>query len=225
MSFSVGSPVLWVGFTLVVLTLLAIDLGVFHRASHEVHFREAVIWTAVWITLALLFDGALYWRYGSRIGLEFFTGYLIEYSLSVDNIFVFLLIFRYFGVSRQPQYRVLFWGIIGALGMRAVFILVGAALLHRFSWATFLFGGFVIWAGMKMLLGEDIEVHPDRNIALRLFRKFIRTAPHDFGDRLVVRRRGKLWATPLLLVLIVIEVTDIAFAADSIPAIFAVTRD
>jgi TerC family integral membrane protein len=205
--------------------MLALDLGVFHRKAHAIGFREALIWTLVWIALALLCNTGIYVYSGHQKGLEFLTGYVIEYALSVDNLFVFLLIFRYFSVPVPFQHRILFWGILGALIMRLLFILVGSALLARFEWTAFIFGAVVILGGIKMLKEEEVEVHPERNLVLRIFRRFVPTTHQDTGASLVVRRDGRFYATPLLLVLLVVEATDVAFAADSIPAIFAITRD
>lgn len=222
---SIGSPVLWIGFGVFILGMLALDLGVFHRTAHEVHHREAVLWSVFWIGLALAFNACIYLWFGHERALEFFTGYLIEKSLSVDNIFVFILIFRYFAVPAQFHHRVLFWGILGALVMRIVFILLGVALLNAFHWIIYLFGGFLIFTGIKMLKGAEVEVHPDRNPAVRMFRRFVPATATYSGARFFVRQNGRTYATPLMLVLVVVEATDVVFAADSIPAIFAVTRD
>lgn len=222
---SVGTPLLWIGFTVFVLALLALDLGVFHRHAHAVGHREALIWTIVWIGLAVAFNVWIYWEFGSQHGLEFLTGYVIEKSLSVDNIFVFVLIFRYFAVPPQLQHRVLFWGIVGALIMRAVFILLGAVLIQQFHWVIYLFGGFLVFTGIKMLRGSDVEVHPERNPVVHLVRRFVPISGEYQGAHFFVRQHGRWIATPLLLVLAVIEGTDLVFAVDSIPAIFAVTRD
>ena len=221
----VGSPLLWAGFAIFVLCMLVLDLRVFNRRAHEVRYREALIWTLVWVSLALLFNAGIYVHFGHQRGLEFLTGYLIEYALSVDNIFIFLVIFQYFSVPSAFQHRVLFWGIIGALVMRLLFILLGAALLRHFEWIIFVLGGFVVLTGVNMLRGRKAKERPDRNLILRLFKKFVPTVSDAFGSKLVVRRNGRLHATPLLLVLVVVEGTDLAFATDSIPAIFAVTRD
>ena len=221
---SIATPWLWAGFTLLVLALLALDLGVFHRREHAVRTREALIWTAVWIALALVFNAAVYHWFGPERALEFFTGYLIEKALSVDNIFVFIVIFTYFKVPPAYHHRVLFWGILGALVMRAVFILLGAALLQQFHWVIYIFGALLLITGTKML-SRAIEVHPERN---PLFRLFTRVAPsvNDYrGARFTVTEGGRRYATPLLLVLICVEATDIVFAVDSIPAIFAITTD
>jgi len=222
---SIGNPILWIGFTLFVLAMLALDLGVFHRKSHAVGHREALIWSVVWISLALTFNVGIYHWFGGQYGLEFLTGYLIEKALSVDNIFVFILIFSYFAVPNEYQHRVLFWGILGALVMRAIFIFLGVVLLEQFHWIIFVFGGFLVYAGIKMLRGSEVEVHPERNPAVRLLQKFVPVTAQYHGSRFFVRQDGRLHATPLLVVLVVVEATDMVFAVDSIPAIFAVTRD
>jgi TerC family integral membrane protein len=219
------SPILWIAFGIFVFLMLALDLGVFHRKAHEIRHREAFIWTVVWIALALLFYLGVHLQFGKQRGLEFFTGYVIEYALSVDNLFIFLLIFRYFSVPVRLQHRVLFWGILGALAMRLPFILLGTVLLAKFEWVAYLLGGIVILGGIKMMKEEEVEVHPERNLVLRIVRRFVPIAFHDTGDGLFVRRDGRTWATPLLLVLVVVEATDLVFAADSIPAVLAVTRD
>ncbi|HEX9597117.1 MAG TPA: TerC family protein [Anaerolineales bacterium] len=225
MTQGVGSPLLWIGFTAFVLAMLALDLGVFHRKAHAVGHREALIWTLVWVSLAVSFNVWIFLRFGSQLGLEFLTGYLIEYSLSIDNIFVFIIIFRYFSVPAASQHRALFWGILGALIMRAVFILLGAALIENFHWIIYLFGAFLVYTGYKMVNGHDMEVHPERNPIVRLFQRAVPITSQYEGSRMLVRQRGRWMATPLLLVLAVIEGTDLVFAVDSIPAIFAVTRD
>lgn len=222
---SVGTPALWAGFTLFVIALLALDLLVFHRRAHEVRPKEAMAWSAGWVSLALLFNVGVYKVFGPVRGLEFLTGYLIELALSVDNLFVFIIIFSTFGVPRVYQHRVLFWGILGAQIMRAVFILLGAALIQRFHWIIFVFGAFLLYTGVKILLGRGTEVHPEHNLALRLFRKVVPTKPGMHEGRFVVTVGGRRYATTLLLVLVVVEATDLVFAVDSIPAIFAVTRD
>lgn len=222
---SVGSPLLWIGFTVLVLGMLALDLGVFHRKAHEIHPREALILSLFWIGLSLLFNVAVYIWFGHEKALEFITGYLIEKALSVDNIFVFLVIFSFFSVPRVYQHRVLFWGILGAIVMRAIFILLGGILLEKFHWMIFIFGGFLVLTGIKMLVHRDAEHHPDRNPLFRMFRRFIPAVSEYHGDRFLVRINGRRFATPLLLVLISVEATDVVFAIDSIPAIFAVTRD
>jgi tellurite resistance protein TerC len=216
---------MWIGFTAVVLVMLALDLGVFHRKAHVVKVRESLIWTGVWISLALLFCGGVYLKLGADHALEFAAGYLIEKALSVDNIFVFLIIFSTFGVKPALQHRVLFWGVLGALVLRAVFIGLGAALLHRFHWVGYVFGAFLIYTGIKLLLSRSVEAHPDHNPLFRLFRRFVPSVTHDGGGHFTVVENGRRYATPLLLVLVAIEATDIVFAVDSIPAIFAITDD
>jgi tellurite resistance protein TerC len=216
---------LWAGFNLFILAMLALDLGVFHRKSHEVSIREATVWSAVWITLALIFNAGLWFFRGSEPALQFFTGYLIEKSLSVDNIFVIALIFSYFAVPSIYQHRVLFWGILGALVMRAVFILAGAALLAKFHWVIYVFGAFLILTGIKMALHRNAEMHPENNPVLRLVRRLV-PVTHEYREsHFFVREKGVLMATPLFLVLVLVETTDLIFAVDSIPAIFAVTED
>lgn len=225
MTQSIGSPLLWAGFTLFVLAMLVLDLGVFHRKAHRIGHREAFLWTLVWIGLAVVFNVGIYIWFGPQHALEFLTGYLIEKALSVDNIFVFLLIFSYFAVPAAYQHRVLFWGILGALIMRAAFIFLGTILLQTFHWVIFIFGGFLVYAGVQMLRGKEVEVHPERNPAVRLFQKYVPATAHYHGARLLISQNGRTYATPLLLVLVVVEATDLVFAVDSIPAIFAVTRD
>jgi tellurite resistance protein TerC len=222
---TIGTPLLWVGFTLLVLSMLALDLGVFHRRAHAVRVREALLWTAVWITVALLFNLGVYSWFGPERGLEFLTGYLIEKALSVDNIFIFLVIFSYFAVPAALQHRVLFWGILGAMVLRGVFILLGTALLQKFHWVIYLFGAFLIFTGIKLLLQKASEVQPERNPLFRLFRRAVPAVADYHGSHFTVVEDGKRYATPLLLVLVGVEVTDIAFAVDSIPAIFAITMD
>jgi tellurite resistance protein TerC len=222
---SVGTPALWVGFVLFVLAMLALDLGVFHRKAHAVGTREALAWSALWVALALVFNlGVTRW-FGPERGVEFLTGYLIEKALSVDNIFVFLVIFSYFGVPAAYQHRVLFWGVLGAIVFRVTFILLGSALLGAFHWVIYLFGGLLIVTGVKMLRAGDERVHPERNPVLRLLRRYVPVTGDYHGARFLVRREGRLLATPLLLVLAVVEATDVVFAVDSIPAIFAITLD
>ncbi len=225
MPISIGSPMLWIGFNAVVVGLLVLDLWVFHRQAHEVKTKEALAWSIVWIALALLFNLAVGVWFGRDRALEFLTGYLIEKALSVDNLFVFLVIFSYFSVPAALQHRVLFWGIIGALVMRAVFIFAGAALLHTFHWVIFVFGGFLIFTGVKILAQKESEVHPEHNPVIKLFKRIIPMTANYDGARFTVVRDGRRLATPLLLVLLVVESTDVVFAVDSIPAIFAVTKD
>ncbi|HLK88629.1 MAG TPA: TerC family protein [Polyangia bacterium] len=220
-----GEPLAWGVFGVVIAVMLALDLGVFHRQAHVIRTREAAIWSLVWIGLALLFNLLVYFRAGADKGLEFFQAYLIEKALSVDNLFVFLAAFSFFAVPANLQHRVLFWGILGALVTRGVFIAVGAALLAAFHWVTYIFGVFLVLTAARLLFGGDEEVHPEKNPVLRLFRRFVRSTPDYAGKHFFVRQGGKLFATPLLTVLVVIEATDVVFAVDSIPAVFGVTRD
>jgi len=215
----------YAGFLVFVLAMLAIDLGLFHRESHSVSIREAAGWTIAWITMALLFAVGLWWRSGSDRALEFVAGYLIEYSLSMDNIFVFVLIFTFFAVPPAYQHRVLFWGILGALVMRGLMIAAGAALIERFEWIIYIFGGFLVFTGIRMAFHKDEAVHPENNPLIRLVTRFVRVTPKFEGDRFFVRDAAGLAATPLFVVLLMVESTDLIFAVDSIPAIFAVTRD
>jgi tellurite resistance protein TerC len=212
-------------FTLFVLGLLALDLGVFHRRAHVVSIREAAIWSAFWIVLSLLFNAGLYFAWGREPGLEFLTGYVLEKSLSMDNVFVFAVIFAYMGVPALAQHKVLFWGILGALVMRGIFIMAGAALIARFHWVLYLFGVFVLVTGVRLLRQGHEEVHPEKNPVLRLARKYLPVTTGYEGSRFFVRQAGRWMATPLLMVLLVVETTDVVFATDSIPAIFAVTID
>lgn len=214
----------WVGFNLFVVALLAIDLGVFHRNAHEVSLREAGIWSVVWVALALLFNVALYVFWGAGPALEFLTGYLIEKSLSVDNLFVFVLLFTYFAVPAKYQHRVLFWGVLGALVMRGAFIAAGAYMLQQFHWVIYLFGAVLVVTGIKMARRVD-AYDPSRNPVLRLARRFLPLADRYHGQNFWVRDGGKWVATPLFLVLLLVEFTDLVFAIDSIPAIFAVTNE
>jgi tellurite resistance protein TerC len=216
---------LWGGFCLFVLILLAFDLGVIHRRAHVVSIREAALWSVFWITLALLFNLGIYFWRGTDIALEFLTGYLIEKSLSVDNLFVFVVIFSAFGVPALLQHRVLFWGILGALVMRGALILLGAVLIKQFHWIIYLFGLFLIITGIRLLVRRENEIAPENNLLVKLARRVLPITAQFEGARFFVRRGGRLTATLLLLVLLVIESTDLVFALDSIPAIFAVTDD
>jgi len=221
----------WAGFNLTVLAILALDLGVLHRRSEKVSLKEASTWSAVWVALSLCFAFAIYRTMGKESGLEFLTGYLIEYALSVDNIFVFVLIFSYFSVPEKYQHRVLFWGIIGALVLRGVMIVAGSALVSRFAWTLYVFGAFLVFTGVRMALQKDgAAYNPDRDPVLSLARKLVPVTDDYRGDKFFVResdKAGKLryFATPLFIVLLIVDTTDIIFATDSIPAIFAVTRD
>jgi len=221
----------WVGFNVVVLAILALDLGVLHRRSEKVSLKEAASWSAVWVALSLGFAFAIYQTMGKESGLEFLTGYLIEYALSVDNIFVFVLIFTYFKVPEKYQHRVLFWGIIGALVLRGVMIVAGSALVTRFAWTLYIFGAFLVFTGVKMAFQKDEDVYnPERDPILRLARRLVPVTDDYHGDKFFIRQPGKTGrlryaATPLFIVLLIVDTTDIIFATDSIPAIFAVTRD
>src|ERR1051325_11920817 len=220
-----GSTWLWIGFSLFILTMLSLDLGLFNRKAHTIRYREAWIWSGVWITLALLFAGLVFHYQGSQRGFEFLTGYLIELSLSVDNLFVFLLIFSYFKVPAKFQHRVLFWGVMGALIMRLTMIFIGAALINRFHWIIYIFGGFLVYTGIKMFRQEEIDIQPEQNPLVRLVTRFLHIARHYVEEKFFTKTNGKRTGTLLLLVLMVVEVTDLVFAVDSIPAIFAITRD
>ncbi|MBI2678797.1 MAG: TerC family protein [Candidatus Koribacter versatilis] len=226
--------IFWLAFNLFVLAMLALDLGVFHRKEHVVKFKEALAWTAVWVTLAGVFAVLLYFfghtmaasaRPNHELSLEFLTGYLIEESLSVDNLFVFLLIFRYFKVPKHDQHTVLFWGIIGALVMRAIFIFAGIGLINRFHWLIYVFGGFLVYTGIKLFKQEHAEVHPERNPLVNLFRNVVPVTRDYHGKHFFIRQESRLYATPLLIVLLIIETTDVVFAVDSIPAVLAITRE
>lgn len=222
---SIGTPALWAGFLALVLLLLAVDIAAYRRNPHEMSVREASAWTAGWVGVALLFGAGILWRFGHRPGVEYLTGYIIEYALSVDNLFVFILVFRTFGVPAVHQRRVLLWGILGAMIMRAAFILAGAALIARFHWLLYVFGAFLIYTGGKILLGHDVETHPENNPVLKLFGKVFPVVRHFGNGNFLVKHKGRWYATALLPVLLVVEATDVVFAVDSIPAVFGVTRD
>ena len=225
----------WVLFNVFVLAMLALDLGVFNRNAHHIKFREAIIWSAVWVTLAIAFTALIYFRGhlitgdfdrpNSTLSLEFITGYLIELSLSVDNLFVFLLIFRYFKVPSDYQHKVLFWGIVGALIMRAIFIAVGVGLIRRFHWVIYIFGAILIYSGWKLLFQKGDHVDPSKNPVLKFARRWLRVTHEYVEDKFFVRRTRVSYATPLFLVLLVVETTDVIFAVDSIPAVLAVTNE
>jgi tellurite resistance protein TerC len=220
---------LWIGFNVFVLAMLAVDLFVFHREAHEVTTREAAGWTALWVALALMFGAGVYAFMGRESGLEYFAGYLIEKALSVDNIFVFVLIFGYFRVPLQYQHRVLFWGILGALVMRGAMIAAGAYLIHQFHWVIYVFGAFLVFTGIRMAIQAEHEIEPEKNPVIRLMRRLFPVSAVYHGQKFFVREqvggRSRLVATPLLVVLTLVETTDLIFAVDSIPAIFAVTQD
>lgn len=215
----------WIGFNFFVLIMLVVDLGVFHRKKHVIKIKEAFIWTTVWLTLALIFNYGLYYFFGKEKALEFLTGYLIEKSLSVDNIFVFILIFSYFNVPSIYQHKVLFWGIIGALIMRMIFIFAGVALINEFHWLIYIFAVFLVFTGIKMLLQAEPKINPDKNPVVRLLKKIFPVTESFQGDSFFVKRNAKIFATPLFIVVLVVEVSDLIFAVDSIPAILALTND
>ena len=221
-----GYPIwAWVGFNAFILFMLLLDLGLFNRNVHVITYKEAAIWSAVWVTLGLIFGAIVFYYLGSDTGLKYLTGYLIEKSLSVDNLFVFLLLFSYFKVPARYQHRVLFWGVLGALVMRAVMIGLGAALISRFEWIIYIFGAFLVYTGIQMFRHEDEEPHPENNPAVRFITRFIPITRHYEGQKFFTRVGGRVHGTLLMLVLIVVEVTDLIFAVDSIPAIFAITTD
>jgi len=220
-----NSILLWVGFNVFVLIMLALDLGVFHRHSHEVKFKEAMTWSAVWIGLALIFNAGVWYYFGETKAIEFLTGYIVEKSLSIDNIFVFVLIFSAFQVPAAYQHRVLFWGVFGALIMRAIFIFAGVSLIAKFHWIIYVFGVFLIITGIKIARDKGTKINVENNALLSLLRRFIPVTSEYFKSSFLVRISGKLHATPLLLVLILVETTDLIFAVDSIPAILAITSD
>lgn len=220
-----NSATLWIGFSLFILLMLSLDLGLFNRKAHAIRYREAAIWSGVWISLAMIFAGIVFWYQGSDLGFKFLTGYVIELSLSVDNLFVFILIFSFFKVPAKVQHRVLFWGVMGALIMRLTMIFIGAALINRFHWVIYIFGAFLVYTGIKMFRQEDTDIMPEDNPIVRAVTRHIPITRHFEGDAFFTRVNGKLTGTLLLLVLIVVEVTDLVFAVDSIPAIFAITTN
>jgi len=222
---SIGSPALWGGFLLFVLLMVALDLGVFHKQAHQVSLREAAGWSLVWVSLAGVFNLGVWWWFGPERALEFTAGYVIEKALSVDNIFVFVVIFGALRIPAALQHRVLIWGIIGALVLRALFIGLGTALISRFHWAIYVFGGILLITGIKLLFAGSEEPHPEKNPLVRLFRRIVPSTPMLHGQNFFVRENGRLVSTPLLMALVTIEATDVVFAVDSIPAIFAVTLD
>lgn len=215
----------WIGFIVFVIAMLVVDLKVFHRDEHEVSVKEALVWSAIWIGLALLFNAGIYFWLGGERALEFLTGYLIEKSLSMDNLFVFLLIFAYFGVAPRYQHDVLFWGILGALVMRGVFVAAGVTLIEQFHWIIYVFGAFLIYTGIKLALEKDKEINPESNPVLKLFRRFVPVSDKYHGKKFFIKQAGRMVATPLFVVLLVIETTDVVFAVDSVPAVLAITHD
>jgi len=218
-------PIFWIAFCVGTALLLALDMFVFHRKAHEPSLRESAMWTVFWCSLALIFNGWVWWRFGHEAGLSFFTGYLVEWSLSMDNVFVFVVIFSYFGVPLKYQYRVLFWGILGAIGMRLTFILAASELLEQAQWIFYLFGAFLIYTGIKLASAHGVEANPDHNLVLRLARRYLPVAKGSHGDKFFIRQDGKLFVTSLFLVLLVVESTDVVFAIDSVPAIFGITNE
>ena len=222
---SIGSPLLWGVFLSLLLIALAIDLGVIHKRSHELSFKEASVATLVWIVLALFFNYWLYHEYGSKPALEFLAAYVVEKALSVDNIFVFIMLFTYFGVPAKLQHRVLFFGIIGAVVFRGAFIFIGSLLLQQFHWILYLLGALLIYTGVKLLRNQELEVEPEKNMLVKFARKMIPVTSDFREDHFFVREGGRTWATPLFIVLIAVETTDVVFATDSIPAVFAITQD
>ena len=216
---------LWIGFNLFVLLLLVLDLGVFHRKAKVISVKEALAWTRVWVVMAFLFNIFVYYYFGEVKAFEFFTGYLIEKSLSVDNIFVIILIFSYFNVPAEYQHKVLFWGILGALIMRVCFILAGVELIHKFHWLIYIFGSFLIFTGIRFLVQNETKFDPEKNPVVKLVRKVFRVTPAFEKDKFFIKRDNVLWATPLFLVVVLIEATDLIFAVDSIPAILAISDD
>jgi TerC family integral membrane protein len=220
-----NSAALWIGFSLFILLMLSLDLGLFNRKAHTIRYREAAIWSAVWIALAMIFAGIVFWDQGVDPGLKFLTGYVIELSLSVDNLFVFLLIFSFFKVPAKVQHRVLFWGVLGALIMRLTMIFIGATLINRFHWILYIFGAFLVYTGIKMFRQEDNDIQPEENPLVKAVTRYIPITRHYEEQKFFTRVNGKLTGTLLLLVLVIVEVTDLVFAVDSIPAIFAITTN
>ena len=216
---------IWVCFIGFVLFMLVLDLGVFHRKSHEIKIKEALIWSTVWISLALIFNYGIYVFLGKEKAIEFLTGYIVEKSLSVDNLFVFIMLFAYFKVDVKHQHKVLFWGILGALVMRAIFIFAGVALINKFHWIIYILGALLIFTGIKMLFHKEENIDPDRNPLVKLFKKIFPVTEKEHGDKFFVRLNGRTVATPLFIVLLMVEFTDLIFAVDSIPAILAITND
>ncbi len=222
---TVGSPGLWIGFIAFVLAMLALDLGVFHRSAHVVRFKEALGWSAVWVGLALLFNAGIWWKFGTEPGVQFLTGYLIEKSLSIDNIFVFVIVFSSLRIPALYQHRVLFWGILSALLLRAAMIFAGVAMLQRFHWLIYVFGAFLIFTGVKLFLNRNQEEHPENSAVMKWARRVIPSSSSFDGHHFFTKENGRRLATPLFMALILVEMTDVIFALDSIPAIFAVTQD
>ncbi|MCE5348069.1 MAG: TerC family protein [Bacteroidales bacterium] len=215
----------WIGFGILIFTMLALDLGIFNRKEHKVSVKEAAKWVIVWVTVALLFNLFVLNELGKTKAMEFFTGYVIEYSLSVDNIFVFILIFSYFSVKPEYQHKILFWGILGALVMRGIFIFAGVALINKFHWIVIIFGAFLLLTGIKMLTQKEKPMDPEKNPVIRFFRKFFPVSESLHGGKLFAKEKGRYLATPLFLVLLVVESSDLIFAVDSIPAVLSISQD
>jgi len=222
---SIGSPTLVIGFIVFVLAMLGLDLGVFHRKHHKVSFREAMVWSVIWVGLAMVFNLAVYLWFGSETALEFFTGYVIEKALSVDNLFVFVAIFTYFNISPMWQHRVLFWGILGALVMRALFIVVCGTMLSHFHWTMYLFGGILLLTGIKLFYQKNQDVAVDRTLIVRALKRLFPVTDEHHGARFFIKQNSRWFITPLFLALVTVEVSDLVFAVDSIPAVFAITSD
>lgn len=220
-----GQTILWIVFATVVVVMLVLDLGVFHRRAHVVSVREALGWSGIWIGLALLFNLAIYFLLGTEKALLFLAGYLTEESLSIDNLFVFYVIFGYFGIPSVYQHRVLFWGIVGAMVMRGIFIALGLTIIERFHWSVYIFGAFLIFTGIRLATGKELKFRPERNPLVRLARRFIPFTSELHGSKFFIRGKGRRVATLLLFVLLVVEATDILFAIDSVPAVVAITQD
>ena len=219
------SLILWIGFTAFVLIMLFLDLFVFHKKSHEIKIKEAIIWSVVWISLALIFNYGIYLRFGQEKAMEFLTAYVIEKSLSVDNLFVFIMIFGYFNIDTKYQHKILFWGILGALVMRIIFIFAGIQLMQNFHWIIYVFGAFLIYTGIKIPFEKDKKIEPDKNPLVRLFKRFMPVTNDLHGDKFFVKINAKTFATPLFITLIIIEFSDLIFAVDSIPAVLAISSD
>lgn len=219
------TTILWVGFNAFVIVMLILDLGVFHKKAHEIKVKEAILWSIFWVVLSLLFNAGIYFYAGYNMALLFFTAYIVEKSLSMDNIFVFIMIFTYFKVNPVYQHKVLFWGVLGALIMRAIFIFAGIALIEKFDWILYIFGAFLIYSGYKMMKEKDKEVHPEKNPVLKLAHRIFPVTRDYRNGYFFVKENGKYFVTPLFIVLLVIESTDVVFAVDSIPAVLAISHD
>jgi len=222
---TVGTPLLWVGFSVFVLAMLALDLGVFHRKAHAVSLKEAFVWSMVWIGLACVFGVGVWQHFGAELGKQYFAGYLIEKALSVDNLFVILVVMNFFAVPRENQHKVLFWGVLGALVLRAVFIFAGAALLSRFHWMMYGFGALLVWSAIKLLFQKEEDINPEQNFLVRSYKRFFPATSRYVKDAFFVREEGVRKATPLFLAVLAVEAIDLLFAVDSVPAVFAVTQD